>query len=107
MVIDDSTAVSARSVYLAQPTATWYQIDVASSDAAASLTSFVDTTTTPIPVPNDPKQTQGSSPWNVDHIFELQVIGEAFKASRPYVASAQIEKYRLLIVLIVRSVLLP
>ena len=82
--VNISTAVSARSVYLSdQATATWYQIDVGPSDAAASFTSFVDTTTTPIPVPNDPKQTSGPNPWNVDHIFELQVIGEAFKADRP------------------------
>ena len=83
-VVDNQTAVNARSVYLSdQPTATWYQIDVGPSDEAASFTSFVDTTTTPVPVPNDPKQTSGPNPWNVDHIFELQVIGEAFKADRP------------------------
>lgn len=77
-------AVTARSIYLDQATATWYQIDVASNDLAASFTSFTDTTTTTsIPPPDDPKQTSGPNPWNVDHIFELQIIGEAFKADRP------------------------
>ena len=37
----------------------------------------------PVPAPNDPNQVQGGAPWNVDHIFELQVIGECFKGDRP------------------------
>ena len=80
---DKSIAVSARPLYLAQATATWYQIDVGPNDEAASFTKFVETTEKPIPKPDDPKQTSGPNPWVVDHIFELQVIGEAFKADRP------------------------
>ncbi|KAK3176242.1 hypothetical protein OEA41_007565 [Lepraria neglecta] len=71
------SAVNARSLFLAQPTATWYQVDVQSSDAATLFTSFQETTETmSIPPPSDAKQTQGPNPWNVDHIFALQVLGE-------------------------------
>ena len=80
-------AVSARPLYTNQATATWFQISSASgSDSLASFTSFTTTTpqVSPIPAPNDPNQVQGGAPWNVDHIFELQVIGECFKGSRPY-----------------------
>ena len=82
--VDTGIAVNARSVYVNQATATWYQIDVQSVDSSASFTSFQETTsTTTIPPPDDLKQTQGPAPWNVDHIFELQVIGEMCKSSRP------------------------
>ena len=104
---DISKAVSARSLYLDQATATWYQIDVASDDAAASFTSFVETTETPIPPPSDPRQTAGPNPWNVDHIFELQVIGEAFKADRPYATEAQTEAHKMLIEVIVPPIQPP
>ncbi len=77
-------AVKARNLYLSQPSATWYQIDVQANDASASFTSFTQATDTPIPTPSDPKQTQGGAPWNVDHIFELQVIGEMCKSAKPY-----------------------
>jgi len=77
-------AVKARNLYLSQPSATWYQIDVQANDASASFTSFTQATETPIPTPSDPKQTQGGAPWNVDHIFELQVIGEMCKSAKPY-----------------------
>lgn len=79
---------NARSVYLSnQATATFYQIDLAASDADASYTSFVTVTSeSPSPVPTagmDPRQTQGGpGPWNVDHIFELQVVAQAFAPTR-------------------------
>lgn len=83
-LLTSGIAVKARALYLAQATHTWYQIDVQSSDSLASFTSFVAATTTPVPTPSDPKQTQGGAPWNVDHIFELQVIGEMAKSAKPY-----------------------
>lgn len=78
-------AIPARKLYTDQPTATWYQVQTGASDAAAVFTSFTATTPkiSPIPAPDDKNQISGSIPWNVDHIFELQVIGEAFKADRP------------------------
>lgn len=104
---DISKAVSARPLYLDQATATWYQIDVASDDAAASFTSFVETTETPIPPPSDPRQTSGLNPWNVDHIFELQVIGEAFKADRPYATDSPTNTFKMLIELTVPTIQPP
>ncbi|KAG6991209.1 hypothetical protein G7Y79_00055g089850 [Physcia stellaris] len=82
---DDKLAVSARGIYTDQPTATWFQVDTATSDAAASFTAFTSTSpdVSPIPKPDDPNQIRGPNPWNVDHIFELQVIGEAFKSPQP------------------------
>ena len=85
--MQSNKAVSARPLYTNQPTATWFQISSASgSDASATFTVFTSTTpeVSPIPAPNDPHQIQGGAPWNVDHIFELQVIGECFKGNRPY-----------------------
>lgn len=78
-------AVPARALYTDQPTATWYQVQTGASDASASFTVFTTTvpTVTPIPAPDDQNQVRGPNPWNVDHIFELQVIGEAFKAEKP------------------------
>lgn len=78
-------AVPARALYTNQPTATWYQVQTRAADTSASFTAFTSTLpkNSPIPAPNDPNQVRGPNPWNVDHIFELQVIGEAFKVDRP------------------------
>ena len=84
---ESKQAVPARPLYTNQATATWFQVSSASgSDNMASFTVFTTTTpqVTPIPAPNDTNQLQGGAPWNVDHIFELQVIGECFKGNRPY-----------------------
>lgn len=81
-----SKALNARNaVFLKQATATWYQLDPGSTDAAASFTSFAATkpSTTP-PPPSDPKQTQNpgkGDAWDVDHILELQILAGAFSAS--------------------------
>ena len=79
------SAVSARPLYTNQPTATWYQVATGTTDAEASFTVFTTTgpQNSPIPAPDDPNQIRGPNPWNVDHIFELQVIAEAFKADKP------------------------
>ena len=66
---DSATAISARSLYLAQPSPTWYQIDPATDDSAASLTPFV--VTQQHPAPTDPAQ---GTNFHVDHILEFQVI---------------------------------
>lgn len=78
-------AVSARKLYTDQATATWYQVQTGAADASAAFTSFTTTAPekSPIPAPDDKNQIRGPNPWNVDHIFELQVIGEAFKADKP------------------------
>ena len=80
-------AVDARGLYTKQATATWFQVDIGSTDAAATFTAFQTTvpTTSPIPAPNDTNQFTPTNPWNVDHIFELQAIVEAFgpKVSKP------------------------
>lgn len=75
----------ARDLYTNQPTATWYQVQTGTTDVSASFTPFTTTTPQdkPIPAPDDKNQVRGPNPWNVDHIFELQVIGEAFKAAKP------------------------
>ena len=78
-------AVPARALYTDQATATWYQVATGTADAEASFTAFTSTSpqNSPIPEPDDSNQIRGPNPWNVDHIFELQVIGEAFKADKP------------------------
>ncbi|MCJ1233079.1 hypothetical protein MMC14_001034 [Varicellaria rhodocarpa] len=35
-------------------------------------------------VPNEPEQFITRNTWDVDHLFELQVTGEAFKSTKPY-----------------------
>lgn len=79
------SAVAARKLYTNQPSATWYQVSTGAADASASFTAFGSTSpeVTPIPPPSDQNQIRGPNPWNVDHIFELQVIGEAFKSPKP------------------------
>ena len=79
------SAVPARALYTDQATATWYQVATGTTDSEAFFTAFTSTSpeNSPIPAPDDSNQVRGPNPWNVDHIFELQVIGEAFKASKP------------------------
>ena len=76
---DSTTAIDARPLYLAQSSPTWYQIDLATADSAASLTSFTVTQQPPAPI--DPAQ---GTEFQVDHILELQVI-DIFNSSDPKV----------------------
>lgn len=62
-------------------TATWYEVDPGSSDAAATFTSEVGTLPTGSIPP--PKYTDQGSIWNVDHIVEIQIIVETFNLPRP------------------------
>ena len=78
-------AVDALKLYKDQPTATWYQINTA-ANAAPAFTSFTSTKKDSNENPKDPSddnQYNGDNHWNVDHILELQVITEAFKAKKP------------------------